>query len=141
LRNEQTVSSVVEVCDEVGFLACVETGTIVRFAKPATKFSYQLRRTTSERADLCAGLPVTDRTCAVGNVNRDEIRGILALRAVARLTIHGRTGTVEDDFEAKIGVGDATLRPCEPREDALALAPQVLDRLEQVAAPDQVSRI
>ena len=84
---------------------------------------------------------MTNGSHAIGNVNRDKIRGILALRAVARLTIDGRAGTVEDHLEAKIGVRDAALRPNEPREDALALAAQVLDRFEQVAAPDQVSRI
>jgi hypothetical protein len=38
-------------------------------------------------------------------------------------------------------VHDATLRPGEACEDALALAAQVLDCFEKVAAPDQVSRI
>jgi hypothetical protein len=74
-------------------------------------------------------------------MNRDKIRGALALRAIARLTIHCRARPVEDHFEAKIGIRDAALRSCEAGEDALALAAQVLDRFEKVAAPDQVSRI
>jgi hypothetical protein len=74
-------------------------------------------------------------------MNRDEVRGILALRAIARFTVDCRAGTIEDHFKAKIGVHDATLRPGEACEDALALAAQVLDRFEKVAAPDQVSRI
>ena len=84
---------------------------------------------------------MTDRTRSIGNMSRDEVRGILALRAVARLTIHCRAGTIEDYLEAKIGVRDAALRTREACEDALAFAAQVLDRFEKVAAPDQESRI
>jgi hypothetical protein len=69
------------------------------------------------------------------------IRGILALRAIARLTVHCRAGTIEDDFEAKIAVDNAPLRARKACKDALALAAQVLDRFEQVAAPDHDSRI
>ncbi len=84
---------------------------------------------------------MTDRTSPVGDMNRDRVRGILALGAIARLAVHGRAGAVEDHFQAKIGIHDAALRPREPCEDALALAAQVLDRFEQVAAPDQRNRI
>ena len=84
---------------------------------------------------------MTDRTRPVGDMNRDKIRGVLALRAVARLTVDCRAGTVEDHLEAKVGVHDAALRSGETCEDALALAAQVLDRFEQVAAPYQESRI
>ena len=80
------------------------------------------------------------QTCALP-IYRHCIRGILALRAIARLTVHCRAGTIEDDFEAKIVVDNAPLRARKACEDALALAPQVLDRLEQIAAPDQKSRI
>ncbi len=72
------------------FLRALKRARSYASLKPATKFCDQLRGTTRERADLRAGLTVTDGTCPVGDVNRDEIRGILALRAVARLTIHGR---------------------------------------------------
>ena len=84
---------------------------------------------------------MTDGTRPIGDMNRDEICGILALRAVSRLTIHCRATTVEDHFETKVGVRDPALRAREACEDALALAAQVLDCFEQVAAPDQMSRI
>jgi len=84
---------------------------------------------------------VTDRTCPVGDLNRDKIRGTLALRAITRLAVNGGAGTVEDHLEAQVGVHDAALRAREACEDALALAPQVLDRFEQIAAPCQDSRI
>ena len=84
---------------------------------------------------------MTDGTSPVGDMNRNIIRGSLALRAIARLTIHCGAGTIEDDFEAKVGVHDATIRPGESCEDALALAAQVLDCFEKVTVPDQVSRI
>jgi hypothetical protein len=74
-------------------------------------------------------------------MHRDKIRGVLALRAVARLTVHCCARTIEDYFEAKVGVYDATIRPGEACEDALTLAAQILDCFEKVAAADQVSRI
>jgi hypothetical protein len=86
-------------------------------------------------------LTVTDRTSPVGNLNRDKIRRILALRAVTRFAVNGGAGTVEDHFEAQVGIHDAAIRAREARKDALALAPQVLDRFEQIAAPCQDSRI
>jgi hypothetical protein len=127
--------------DEFSFFARAKTRSIVSLSQPPPKFCDQLVRTSRERANLTARLTVTDRTCSVGNLNGDEIRGVLALRAVARLTIHCRARTIEDHLEAKIGVRDAAIRPREACEDALALAAQVLDRFEQVAAAGQESRI
>src|SRR5271156_4615705 len=99
------------MCDELGFFARAETRAIVCLVETAAEFGDQLRRTTRERADLRAGLPMTDRSRPIGDLNRDKIRGSLALRAVARLPIHRRTGTIEDHLKAKIGVDDAALRP------------------------------
>ena len=141
LRNDQTVSSFAKMRDELSFFARAETGTIVRFAQPAPQFGYEFRRTTCKCADLRARLTMADGTRPIGDMNRDEICGILALRAVSRLTIHCRATTIEDHLETKIGIGDAALRAREARKDALALAAQVLDRFEQIAAPDQVRRI
>ena len=84
---------------------------------------------------------MTDWTGPIGDMNRDKIRGVLALRAVTRLTIHCRAGTIEDHFEAKISVHNAALRPREACENAVALAAQIFDRFEKITAPDQVSRI
>jgi hypothetical protein len=86
-------------------------------------------------------LTVTNRTRPVRDMNRDEIRGALALRAITRLTVDCRTQTIEDHLEAKVRVHDATLRSGETCEDALALAAQVLDCFKQIAAPYQESRI
>ena len=141
LRDEQAFRRIAKMRDEFGFFASAETRAIVRLVEPAPKFGDELGRPPRERANLRAGLSVTDRTRPVGNMHRYCIRGILALRAIARLTIHRRAGTIEDDFEAKVGVHNAALRAREACEDALALAAQVLDRFEQVAAPDQESRI
>ena len=127
--------------DEFGFLARAETRAIVSLVEPAPQFGDEFCRTPRERANFRAGLTVTDRASSVGDMNRDKIRGILALGAVARLAIHRRAGTVEDHLEAQIGIHDAALRAREAREDALALSAQVLDRLEQIAASDQESRI
>src|SRR5208337_4773425 len=129
------------MCDQFGLPSSAEPGAIVGFIESAPKFGDELRRTPRERADFRARLPVTDRARPVGYMNRDSVRGVLALGAVTRFTIHGCSGPIENDFEAKIGVHDAALRAREACEDALAFAAQVLDRFEQVAAPDQESRI
>ena len=127
--------------DEFGFFAGAETCPIVSLTEPAPELGDELRRPARKRANFRARLTVTDRTRPVGDMNGDKIRCILALRAVTRLTIHGRAGTVEDDLEAEISVRDAGLRAGEACEDALALAPQVFDRFEQVAVLDQEARI
>ena len=139
--DHQAFRRVAEVRYQFGFFACAETRAIVGLPESAPQFADEFGRTACERANLRTGLAVADRTGPVGDLNRNKIRGILALRAVAWFAIHRGAGTVEDHFEAKISVIDAALRAREAREDALALAPQVLDRFEQVAAPNQESRI
>jgi hypothetical protein len=129
------------MCDQLGLVSSAETRAIVGFAESAPKFGDEFRRPARQRANFRACLPVTYGPRPVGYMNRDSVRGALALRAVARLTIHGGARTIEDDFEAQIGVHNAALRAREACEDTFAFAAQVLDRFEQVAAPDQVSRI
>ena len=109
--------------DEFRLLACAEARASVSLVEPAPQFRDKFHRTSRERADFRAGLTVADRARPIGNVNGDRVRGILALRAVARLTIHRRAGTVEDHLEAQIGVHDAALRSREAGEDAFTLAP------------------
>ena len=141
LRNEQSFRRIAKMRDQFGFSASAEARSIVRLVESAPEFGDELGWPPCERANLRAGLTVTDRPRPIGNMYRHCIRGILALRAIARLTVHSRAGTIEHDFEAKIAVYNAALRAREACEDALALATQVLDRFEQVAAPDQESRI
>src|SRR5208282_3826956 len=140
-RDQKPLRRVAEVSDDLGFFAGVETRAVISLVEPAPQFCYELSRPARERAYLGASLPVTNRTRPVGDMSRDRVCRTLALGAVARFTIHGGAGTIENDFEAKIGVHDSALRARESRKDPLALAAQVLDRFEQVAAPDQVSRI
>ena len=109
LRNEEAFRGVAEVCDEIGFLAGAEARAIVGVGEPAPEFGDEFGRPAGQRANLSAGLTVTDRTGPVGDMNRDCVRSGFALRAVTRFTAHSGAGAIEDDFEAEIGVRDAAL--------------------------------
>ena len=82
--------------DQFGFLARAEPRSIVRLVEPAPKLGDELRSgCTASAANLRAGLAVTDRSRPLGNMTDDAYAGILALGAIARLTVGRRAGTIE----------------------------------------------
>src|SRR5215469_1825714 len=139
--DEQTLCRIAEVSEQFRLPASTESRAIVCLVESAPHFRNQLRRAARERADFRAGLAVADGARLVCDAYGNKVRRVLALRAVARFAIHRGSGTIEDNLETKIRVDGAAPGACEARKDALALAPQVLDRFEQVAARRQRSLI
>src|SRR5260370_4573119 len=80
---------------------------------------------------------MADRYRAVANVHRNRESPPLALGAIARLSANCGATAVEDHFSAKVGIDEAPISASKAREDALALAAQVFNRLEQIAARHQ----